>query len=117
VMSDARFDRADQVSAHVSSLGVDAAAQLSEQRHERRAEAKADDLEWHGRWTARTWLPWNEIEAAERPEHQQDAQQAHRHNQEARDGAAAHRDIDGVAHAALSSGGGAQVRLDGDEHT
>ena len=45
VLGDAGFDLADQVGADVGGLGVDAAAELGEQRHERGAEAEADDQE------------------------------------------------------------------------
>ncbi len=48
VLGDAGLDLADQVGADVGGLGVDAAAELGEQRHEAGAEAEADDLE-------RTW--------------------------------------------------------------
>ena len=44
VFGDAGFDFADEVSAYVSGLGVDAAAELGEERDERGAEAEADEL-------------------------------------------------------------------------
>ena len=43
VLRNARLDLADEVSADIGRLGVDAAAELREQRHEAGAEAKADD--------------------------------------------------------------------------
>ena len=45
VLGDALLDLADEVGADVGGLGVDAAAELGEQRHERGAEAEADDEE------------------------------------------------------------------------
>ena len=45
VLGDARLDLAHEVRADVSGLGVDTAAELGEERHERRAEAEADDQE------------------------------------------------------------------------
>ena len=45
VLGDARLDLADEVRAHVGGLGVDTAAELGEERDERRAEAEADDQE------------------------------------------------------------------------
>ena len=45
VLGDALLDLADEVRADVGGLGVDAAAELGEQRHERGAEAEADDQE------------------------------------------------------------------------
>ncbi len=45
VLGDALLDLADEVGADVRGLGVDAAAELGEQGHERGAEAEADDEE------------------------------------------------------------------------
>ena len=45
VLGDALLDLADEVRPDVGGLGVDAAAELGEQRHERGAEAEADDEE------------------------------------------------------------------------
>ena len=45
VLGDALLDLADEVRADVRGLGVDAAAELGEERHERGAEAEADDEE------------------------------------------------------------------------
>ena len=45
VLGDALLDLADEVGADVGGLGVDAAAELGEERHERGAEAEADDEE------------------------------------------------------------------------
>ena len=45
VLGDARLHLAHEVGADVRGLGVDAAAELGEQRHERGAEAEADDEE------------------------------------------------------------------------
>ena len=44
VFGDAGFDFADEVGAYVGGLGVDAAAELGEERDERGAEAEADEL-------------------------------------------------------------------------
>ena len=44
VFGDAGFDLADEVGADVSGLGVDAAAELGEERDERGSEAEADEL-------------------------------------------------------------------------
>ena len=43
ILRNAGFHFADQVSAHVSGLGIDTAAQLGKQGHERSAEAITDD--------------------------------------------------------------------------
>ena len=45
VLGDALLDLADEVGPDVGGLGVDAAAELGEQGHERGAEAEADDQE------------------------------------------------------------------------
>ena len=45
VFGDAGLDLTHQVGAHVGGLGVDTAAQLGEQGHERSAEAEAHDQE------------------------------------------------------------------------
>ena len=45
VFRDSGFHFADQISAYVSSLGVDAAAKLGEERHQRGAETEADQLD------------------------------------------------------------------------
>ncbi len=45
VLGNAGLDLADEVGADVGRLGVDAAAELREERHERGAEAVADDQE------------------------------------------------------------------------
>src|SRR5262249_20759115 len=45
VFGDSGFYFADEVCADVSCLGVDAAAELGKERHQRCAEAKADELE------------------------------------------------------------------------
>ena len=45
VLGNARLDLADEVGADVGGLGVDTAAELGEEGHERRAEAEADDQE------------------------------------------------------------------------
>ena len=45
VLGDALLDLADEVRADVGGLGVDAAAELGEEGHERCAEAEADDQE------------------------------------------------------------------------
>ena len=44
VFGDAGLDLADEVGADVSGLGVDAAAELREERDERGSEAEADEL-------------------------------------------------------------------------
>ena len=45
VLGDALLDLADEVGPDVGGLRVDAATELGEQRHERGAEAEADDEE------------------------------------------------------------------------
>jgi hypothetical protein len=49
VLRDARFHLADEIRADVRRLRVDAAAELREERNERRAEAVADDEERNAR--------------------------------------------------------------------
>src|SRR5579883_988278 len=44
ILGDVRFDLADEVGAHVGSLGVDTAAKLREESDEASAEAEANDL-------------------------------------------------------------------------
>ena len=87
VLGDARLDLADEVGADVGGLGVDAAAELGEERHEAGAEAEADDQE--GR-LGDGESPMNAAEGGEDAAH---AEQAERDHQEAGDGAAAHGDL------------------------
>ncbi len=49
VLGDARLDLPDEIGAHVCSFGVDAAAELGEERDEGGAEAVADDQEGNPR--------------------------------------------------------------------
>ena len=88
------FDLADEVRADVGGLGVDAAAELREQRDERRAESVADDQErdassHHSRRIAR-----RRREHREHGEEPADAEQRHRDGEQPRHGAAAQRGLE-----------------------
>ena len=107
VFGDAGFDLADQVGADVSGLGVDAAAELGEERDQRSAEAEADQLIGGGAGM---------LEAAEEEEEHADAEQRERDDDQAGDGAAAQRGLQGAAQAGARGAGGADVGPDGDEH-
>ena len=107
VLGDARLDLADKVGAEVRGLRVDAAAELREQRDERRAEAEADDRE--GRLIRIR-------EPTVGDEHAEDTDEREPDDEDARDGAAAQRDPERVRDAVLRRRGGAEVRLNRDEH-
>ena len=109
VLGDPGLDLADEVGADVGGLRVDAAAQLGEEGHEAGAEAEADDEE-------RRLVHGLGVQAAERREHQVDAQERQRDDEEAGDRPAAHRDLDRLDEAAAGRGGRPDVRLHGDEH-
>ena len=107
VLGDALLDLAHEVRADVGGLGVDPAAELGEEGHERGPEAIADDQE-------RRLLRL--VEAAEGDEHAVHAQERQGDHQEARHRAAAHGDLDGLDQAAPSGRRRAHVGPDGDEH-
>ena len=102
VLGDARLDLADEVGADVGRLGVDAAAELGEERHEAGAEAEADDQE--GRLAQGFVNPPKATKMPNTPSRRE------RDDQEARDGAAAHRDLHRSHEAVLRRRGGPQVR-------
>ena len=107
VLGDARLDLAHEVRTDVRGLGVDTTAELGEQGHERGTEAEADDEE---RRMGRV------VEAAEQDEDAVHAEQREGDHEEARDGAATHRDLHRADQAVAGGGRGAQVGLDADEH-
>ena len=110
VLGDALLDLADEVRPDVGGLGVDAAAELGEERDERRAEAEADDEE--------RGLGDRDV-ADERRVEREDAPHAEERegdDEEAGDGPAAHRDLDRLDEAAPGRRRGPDVRLDADEH-
>ncbi len=107
ILGDACLDLADKVGTDVGRLGVDPAAELGEERHEAGAEAEADDQE-------RSLLGMRE--AAEGGEDAEHPEEGEGHDQEARDGAAAHRDLHRSHQAVLRGRGGPQVGLDADVH-
>ncbi len=109
VLGDARLDLADEVGADVGRLGVDAAAELGEERDERGAEAVADDEQRD--------VPGRHLgEVADEPVEAADAEERHRDDEEARDGAAAQRDPQGVVQGRPRRGGRPDVGADRDPH-
>ena len=107
VLGDALLDLADEVGADVGGLGVDPAAELGEERDERGAEPEADDEE--RRLGDRDLADEGRVEGEDAPH----AEERQRHDEEAGDGPAAHRDLDGLDEAAPRRGGRADVGLDG----
>ncbi len=110
ILGDALLDLAHQVRADVGGLGVDAAAELGEQGHERGAEAEADDQERR---------LGNGHVADERGVEHEDAPHAEQRegdDEEAGDRTAAHRDLDRLDQAAPGRRGRPDVGLDADEH-
>src|SRR3990170_3506462 len=104
-----RLDLADEVSADVGGLRIDAAAELGEQRHEAGAEAEADYQEGSDRFRVAQYLGVDQEDAGH-------SQEAEGDDQEAGDGATAERDRDRFAQGAGGGGGGAAVRPHGDVH-
>ena len=109
VLRDALLDLADEIGADVGGLGVDAAAQLREEGDERGAEAEADDEE-------RRVLDRLRGQATEGREDAVDAEQRQGDDEEARDGAAAHRDLHRLDEAPSRGRRRAHVGLDADVH-
>ena len=110
VLGDALLDLADEVRPDVGGLGVDAAAELGEQRDERGPEAEPDDQErrlLHGH------VGDDRVIQREDAPH---AEERKRDDEEPGDGPAAHRDLDGLDEAAPCRGRGPNVGPDGDEH-
>ena len=110
VLGDALLDLADEVRADVGGLGVDAAAELGEQGDERGPEAEADDEE--RRLGDGDLADEGRVEGEDAPH----AEERQRDDEEARDGAAAHRDLDRLDEAAPGGRRRPDVGLDGDEH-
>jgi hypothetical protein len=89
VFGDAGFHLADQVGADVGRLGVDAAAELGEERHEGGAEAVADDEEGDsGRLDGA-----GEVDEGVQPGN---AEQAHGHDEQAGHRSASQGDPEGA---------------------
>ena len=107
VLRDARLDLADEVRANVRRLGIDAAAELREERDEAGAEAEADD----GLRRAKRI-----IQSAEDEVDDGDAEQAERDDEEAGDRAATQRDHQRLAQAAPRRAGDANIGLHRDLH-
>ncbi len=107
VLGDAGLDLADQVGADVGGLGVDAAAELGEERDEARAEAEADDLQ-------RDVLVV--LHPAEEPEEAPHSEQAHRDDRQPRDGPAAKCYLQRAVEARHRRGRRADVGADRHEH-
>ena len=110
VLGDALLDLADEVRADVRGLGVDAAAELGEERDERGAEAEADDEE---RGLGDGDLADEGRVGGEDAPH---AEERQRDDEEARDGPAAHRHLDRLDEAAARCRCRPNVGLDRDEH-
>ena len=100
----------DEVRADVGGLGVDTAAELGEQGHERGAEAEADDEE--RRVGDGHFADEGRVQREDAPH----AEQRQGDHEEAGDGPAAHRDLDRLDEAALRGRRRAHVRLDRDVH-
>ena len=107
VLGDPRLDLADEIGAQIGGFGVDPAAELGEERHERSAEAEADDEEGG---LARV------AEAVVREEHHEDADERERDDEDPRDRSAAQGDPEGITDRVLSRGARTEVRLHRDEH-
>ena len=115
VLGNARFHLADEVGSDVGSLGIDAAAELREQRDERRAKSVADDEEGD------VPRPFARVHALrrhgrERREQAAHAEQAHCHREQAGHGAPAQRSLQRVVERRHCRSGHADVRADGDPH-
>ena len=105
----AGLDLADEVGADVGRLGVDAAAELGEERHERGAEAVPDDQEGN--------LGRRDLgEPADQPVEAPDAEERHRHDEEARNGAAPQGRPEGVVQGGAGGRGRPDVGPDRDPH-
>ena len=107
VFRDAGLHLAHQVSADVGSLGVDAAAKLGKERHQRRAKTKPDQLVGN---VLRVLQSAKEVEQAADPE------QGEADDHQAGNGAAVQGNLQGAAQAGPGGAGGADVGPDGDEH-
>ncbi len=110
VLGDALLHLADEVGADVRGLGVDAAAELGEQRHEAGAEAEADDDE---RCLGDADLLEHHLVEREDAPH---AEERECDDEEAGDGATAHRDLHRLDEAAAGGRGGPHVGADADRH-
>ncbi len=99
----------DEVGADVGGLGVDAAAELREERDERRAEAVPDDQEGD--------LGRRDLgEPGHQPVEAADSEERHGHDEEARDGAAPESRPERVVQGRPRGRGGPDVRADRDPH-
>ena len=107
VFRDAGLHLAHQVRAYVGSLGVDAAAQLGEERHQRSAKAKADQL-------IRNVLRIRQ--SAKKEEQAAHSEQREADDHHAGDRTPVQRDLQGLAQAGTGSTGGANIGTNGDEH-
>ena len=107
VFRNAGFDFAHQVGAHVGSLGIDAAAQLGEERDQRRAKAKAHQLIGN---------VLRILQSAEEEEEGAHAEQGEADHHHAGDGSPTQGDLQGLAQAGTGSAGGADIGADGDKH-
>ena len=110
VLGDALLDLTDEVRADVGGLRVDAAAELGEQGDERGPEAEADDEE---RRLGDGHIRHDGLVQGEDALH---AEERQRDDEEAGDGATAHRDLDRLDEAAPGGRGGPDVRLHADVH-
>src|SRR5205814_9702932 len=105
VLGNARLDFADEVGAEIRGLRVDPAAELSEERDERRAKSEPDDRE-------RSLLRM--IEPTVRDEHDEDADQRETNDEDPGDRSATQRDAERIGDAVLRRRGGSEIRLHGD---
>src|SRR5207245_10529591 len=97
----------DEVGAEVGGVRVDPAAELGEERDERRAEAEANDGEG-------SLLGMRE--SAVRDEHREHADERETDDEDPRDRTAAQRNAQRIRDAVLRRGRGPEVGLDRDEH-
>ena len=110
VLGDAGLDLAHQVGTDVGRLGVDPSAQLGEEGHEGGSEAVADDEQRDVSRSA------DAAEGVDQGVEAGDAEQAHRHHQQAGDRPAPQGDAEGLVEAGEGRMGRADVAADGDPH-
>jgi len=107
VLGNAGFYLADEIGADVGRLGVDAAAELCEERHEAGTESHADDKE-------RRVLRRGETAVEEK--HAVHAEKRQRHHEKPAHGASAQGHAKGRTHTGTRSVRGTDVRFDRDVH-
>ena len=107
VFGNACLDLADQVRAHIRGFGIDAAAQLREERYQRRAESETHQLVGN---------LLRIMHSAKCKKQQAHADQRQSHNHETRHRSAAQGDLERVAHARASRCRCPDIRADRNPH-